>query len=481
MGNYSVPESIRRMKPVGTMVKKIRNHYYVYEYSCRKDAQGKWKSVMGRNIGSITEELGFIPNNNFNADDEITTLDFGQYAIALENSKSVMDALLAVFNPKDACVIYLMGLIHFVNGFVPLKDIRDYYAQSWLSVKYPDACMGVQSLSKLLDSLGRRQARVEQFEQNLLEASSGKLAIDGHVIRSTSNCNDLADFGNKYRLLKERQLNILMAYDIQTGRPVVSRIYDGGELDKVSVKDILGRFDFHDTLFIVDRGFYSGANIHAFSENGNHYIIPLAQNLKSYKAATERLSFEDRFVYEHGRKKSVIEYMQSKLPDGSGSVMVFRDVNENAVESDNYLTHLAKGLKGFSMEEYEKLRPFFGMIVLQSNLQAGPKEVYSQYKNRWQIETFYNYFKNDIDYNALGLTDYYMTQGLSFIMLIAGLIHQTMQTATKDMPETINECLLKGRFIKAHKKHNKWQVTNVKKQYMELFAKLGIDLRIPIA
>ena len=52
---------------------------------------------MGRNIGSITEELGFIPNNNFNADDEITTLDFGQYAIALENSKSVMDALLAVF------------------------------------------------------------------------------------------------------------------------------------------------------------------------------------------------------------------------------------------------------------------------------------------------------------------------------------------------------------------------------------------------
>lgn len=56
-----------------------------------------------------------------------------------------------------------------------------------------------------------------------------------------------------------------------------------------------------------------------------------------------------------------------------------------------------------------------------------------------------------------------MTQGLSFIMLIADLIHQTMQTATKDMPETINECLLKGRFIKAHKKHNKWQVTNVKK------------------
>ena len=73
-----------------------------------------------------------------------------------------------------------------------------------------------------------------------------------------------------------------------------------------------------------------------------------------------------------------------------------------------------------------------------------------------------------------------MMQGLAFVMLIAGLIHQAMQAATKEIPETINECLLKGRFIKAHKKHNKWQVTNVKKRYMELFAELNIDLTNPI-
>lgn len=117
--------------------------------------------------------------------------------------------------------------------------------------------MGYKSLSILLDSLGRKQTRVEQFERNLMENSSKNLAIDGHVVRSTSDCNDLADFGNKYRVLKDRQLNILMTYDIKTGRPLLSRIYDVGELDKLSIRDILGRFDFHDTLFIVDRGFYS--------------------------------------------------------------------------------------------------------------------------------------------------------------------------------------------------------------------------------
>ena len=33
MGNYSVPEEIRKMRPQGTMVKKVKNRYYVYEYT----------------------------------------------------------------------------------------------------------------------------------------------------------------------------------------------------------------------------------------------------------------------------------------------------------------------------------------------------------------------------------------------------------------------------------------------------------------
>ena len=480
MGNYSVPESIRNLKPKGTMVKKIHGRYYVYEYTCRKCEDGKWKTVMGKQIGSITNELGFIPNSGFNADDETTTLEYGQYALVFFNSKAVLDDLMSVFNPVDACHIYLTALIHFVNSFVRLKDVKEYYDQSWLSIKYPDARMGYKSLSALLDSLGRKQTRVEQFEQNLLERSSKELAIDGHVVRSTSDCNDLADFGNKYRLLKDRQLNILMAYDIKTGRPLLSRIYDGGELDKSSIRDILGRFDFRDTLFIVDRGFYSAKYIDDFSSNGNHYIIPLAQNLKAYKEAAAVLEFPGRFVYERSKKKSVIEYKDVQLTDSPGRVIVFRDINENAVECENYMKHLSQGRKGFSMEEYRRINPYFGVIVLQTNLSEPPSRVYSSYKNRWQIETFYNYFKNDIDYNALGIQDYYMTQGLAFIMLVAGLIHREMTEATRDMKISINDCLLSGRFIKAHKKHGKWQVTNVKKRYIELFKTLNIDLTNPI-
>lgn len=36
-GSYAVSENIRRMKPRGTMVKKIKGHYYVYGMKSVKD------------------------------------------------------------------------------------------------------------------------------------------------------------------------------------------------------------------------------------------------------------------------------------------------------------------------------------------------------------------------------------------------------------------------------------------------------------
>ena len=50
MGNYSVPESIRKYKPKGTMVKVISGHYYVYEYTMVKGSDGKRHTKMGSQV-----------------------------------------------------------------------------------------------------------------------------------------------------------------------------------------------------------------------------------------------------------------------------------------------------------------------------------------------------------------------------------------------------------------------------------------------
>ncbi len=224
MGKYSVPELIRKNKPKGTMVKKIKDHYYVYNFKHVK-INNKWKIKTEKMIGRMREDGTFIPNDNFNMSSDITVLEFGQYFLVISCSITVLEQLKNFFNPIDAERMYLMAIIHFSNKFTYLKNIKNYYDQSYLNIAFPNLKMGSNSLAKLLDSLGRRQTKVISFQQYLIDNSSGEIAIDGHVVACSSHENDLAEYGNKFRNIKEMQINVLMAYDVNNLNPLFSKVY----------------------------------------------------------------------------------------------------------------------------------------------------------------------------------------------------------------------------------------------------------------
>ena len=477
MGKYSVPESIRQCKPKGTMVKAISGHYYVYEYSSYVDETGKRRTKMGKVIGSIKEGIGFVPNNSNIVDSEISTLEYGQYAIAMANSTRTLELLKNCFNPLDATRIYVISLIHFVENFTHMKDVHKYYDFSYLSVKFPDLKLGYDALATLYDNLGRRQGGVLKFEQLLVDRSSGELAIDGHAITCVSDKNDLAEKGNKYQKFNSEQINLLMAYDVNTGIPLISKIYEGGNLDKISVSDFLDQVILKDMLFIVDTGFYSASNIKLFTENNNSYIIPLTSNIKGHKEVSKIKEVTGRFVYRANRKNTVIEYTETRI--GSQRVIAYKDMNLAALSQSDYLSRVEEGKwPGYTMEKYEELKDTFGVIVLQTNLtDKTEREIYELYKKRWSIETYYDYFKNSANYKSLYMMDYYKTQGLSFIMLVSSLIYREFSNATKVLKTRhVEDCLLDARMLKICKRRNRWQICNCKNTLKEMFEQMNTDL-----
>jgi len=481
MGKYSVPGYILQLKPKGTMVKCISGHYYVYEYSTVTGADGKRHTKMGKVIGAIKEGIGFVPNNARLFDEEISTLDFGEYAISMANSQKTLSLLMECFNRFDAVRIYIVSLVHFIHGFTYLKDIHKYYEMSVLSLKYPSLKMGYDALSSLYDSLGRRQGGVLRMEEKLVEGSSRQVAIDGHVIGCISTENDLAEKGYKFPKLGEPQINLLMAYDVNTGLPLFTRIYEGGSHDKVSVRDLLTLTELKDILFIVDRGFYSAENLRLFTENGNSYIIPLAKNLSTCKKAVSDMSLAQRFMYQKGRKGTVVEYKDESI---SGErVLVYRDLNEAAAEQANYLRHQALGDKSYTDEGFHESKDFMGVIVLQTSLAAKTaQEIYELYKKRWSLETFFNYFKNGAGYHTLYLNDYYKTQGLAFIMLTSALIHSEFEAAAACIKgKSVQDCILDAKMVKANLRKGKWIVCNCKKNRQELFAQLHTTMAVELA
>lgn len=473
MSSYSVPENIRALKPKGTMVKVIHGKYYVYEYFHVKE-NDKWKTKMGKLIGSIDPTLGYVPNDSI-VKDEITTVDFGEYFLSYSLSKNVLDDLKQVFNTKDAYTIYFLSLIHFVNGFTYIKNVSPLYKQSYLSVKYDSLSFGEKTISSLYDSLGRKQNKVNEFENLMIEKSSKELAFDGHCIRSSSDDNELAEPGNKANVFKDDQINVLMAYDINTSRPVLSRVYCGGTLDKISVKDLIERKNLHSILFIVDKGFYSKENIELFSDNDNHYIIPLYSNHKKYKQITSSNKMEGLFVFERSKRRSTVEYHEETI--NGRTIIFYRDLSQNALESTDYLSKVEEGK--YTMESYLEKKESFGTIVLESNLNESAEEIYRLYKKRWMIETFYDYYKNRLDVNALHLNDYYKTQGLSFIMLITSLIYSefTKNIKKEKIKESVQSILINSRFLKLHKDNKgKWRVENINQKHLKIFQTFKLNV-----
>lgn len=479
MGNYSVPEFIRKFKPKGTMVKVISGHYYVYEYSTIKGPDGKRRTKMGRALGTIKEGIGFVPNNNLVSDAEISTLEFGEYAVVLANSAKTLGLLNRCFNPEDAVRIYVTALIHFVQGFTYLKDIRSYYEMSILSLKYPSLKLGYSALSSLYDDLGRRQGNVLRLEETLVSACSKQMAIDGHVIGNCSSRNDLAEKGYKFFKTGEPQLNLLMAYDVNTGTPLLSRIYSGSMPDKVSVRDLVNEVKMEGMLFIVDRGFYSAENLALFGSNGNSYIIPLSKNLTVCKKAVANLALKERFAYQKGRKGTVVEYKDESI--GGNRVITYRDLDESVLEQTNYLRHMEEGHRSYTQARFDKLKDFMGVIVMQTSiLDKSAQEIYALYKKRWTIETFYNYFKNRADYRTLYMQDYYKTQGLAFVMLVSALIHREFEEAAKCVKgKSVQDCLLEARMVKANRRYDVWYVCNCGAKQKDLFKQLNTSTVIP--
>ena len=483
MGCYAVPESIRKMKPAGTMVKNISGHYYVYEFKTTTEETGKRKTIMGKCIGSIQSDKGFLPNDNYSRDVEMTSLEFGQYAIVLANTQKTLQILQEFFHPVDALRIYCTAVIHFIHGFTYLTEVSRYYEMSYLSLKYPGLKLGYKALSSLYDDLGRRQTQVLAMEAALVNRSSHQMAIDGHVIGNVSGENDLSAKGYKFRQLGEAQVNLLMAYDVNTGVPLLSRVFEGALADKLSVKDLVNEVEIRDMLFIVDRGFYSASNLELFSQNGNSYIIPIPNSSRITKSAAADLFFTKRFVYKKEKKASVIEYRENV--DGTSRVLVFRDLNEAAEEQANYLRYVELGHPSYTPEKFEEAKDLLGVTVLQTNLyDKTPQEIYELYKKRWKIETYFNYFKNTADYNALHLPDYYKTQGLAFIMLVEALVYHDFQEelkASEVKGKTIRDCLLDARFIKIHKRNDAWQICNTKRSVITLFNQLHTPMAVDAA
>lgn len=490
VGRSSLPENVTRFKPC--KCSRIRNDngvYRVYKYSAVKLASGKWSSNYGYLIGKIIPGEGFFPNKRYQKElteqellsfsDGITDVCYGSYALLMHLSTDIFEKLKACFSLERAAQIYCYALILCANGFLHIDQVDEFYQESFLSVLYRKYSfkMGYTALSNLLHDLGLRGNPVRQFEQGLIDACSRNIAIDGHVIRSCSKENDLAEPGYKLRELKNSQVNVLIAYDIQNRFPLMYRTYRGSSVDKKSVEDLLLSRSFKNTKFMVDRGFFSETVLNLMSKNGNCYIIPLPNSNKNLKRIRRTLQYNSgEFVYRSGRKDTARIIYYEEFLDEKTRVIVYKDIDENNSKRKSYRQFMEAGEKSYTQENYDKYCDWWGVYFLQTTAPDPAPVIYSVYKGRWAIETYNNYVKNDASFNDLKLQDYYVQHGFDFIMLVTGLIHEKLNAAVRSMKKSsisTFDLLVKAGHMRMVMRENEWQLHNTRTKDLELLKAVG--------
>ena len=486
MGNYAVPEEIRKMRPAGTTVKNIKGHFYVYEYTPTsvkikaEDGTVNWKSKTksGPCIGYITLEDGFVRNAGKIGNSSITVFEYGAYFLIRELAVETMRQLKDCFNAKEANQIFTVASIFVAEKFQYMKRLADIREHSVLSLWYPDVKIGKDALNTLSGNLGRHGTLPEKFQQTLIDNSSRKVAIDGHVIACSAESTDLSAFGYKAKKLGTAQINWMTAYDVETKLPLCNEMFNGSDPDKTAVEAMFSRFHFENTLFLVDRGFNTAKNKALFSSDGNTYIVPMISGRDDYEAVYEVMKFDKRksFVYDKDGYSSLIRYETYVIDDESVHYFAFLDTTRQSAERQTYIKKMSAGEKGYTQEGLLKSEKDFGLFLLETNdLNKTAQEVFCDYKSRWEIETFYNYIDNTMDFNALYQNDYCCTQGLGFIVQIAGMIFHDVQKAISEKGLSVKDTLFLMKGLKLNKERDRYTVRNENKTRRELCEKFSLN------
>lgn len=431
-----IPEEILKVeRPINTRVKKNGNKYDVIKRtSVYKDGRRVPKEL-GK-IGEIIDykyvecKKNIIPSMSF---DTVDIKEYGRIALCHLLSSSILDELKNEFSEDDAINIYVMAILRSSYEKLTNRDMKYYYDTSYLSELFPSASTSESSICSFLELLGRNYNKLKNFMQNRIDNrdKDSITIVDGMLKDTTGEESDYVQWSRKSRLKGTKEISLLYAFDSTLGEPLCHKVYPGNMLDMTSFKDFIQGFNLENCIIMGDKGFLSKENvIELKSKNNLNFILPL----KRSDARIDKfnlLSFQGTFLDED----DVIEYSKTKGNDGN-YYYCFRSNFDSNNERKGYLINVEKN-KNYNNENFEKKERTFGVICFESDKDLDPKEVYFMYEKRWEIETFFGFYKNIVGLSKVRVQGDLSIIGSEFINMLSSII--SLRVKRKFKEEKLNE------------------------------------------
>ena len=256
-----------------TRIKVINGQEYLYEitpYYDKEKKQIRQKSkYLGKNLNGVPVKV--------RSKDQVPrkVLSYGEFVPLRKIAEDLnLENILSETLYANEIWPVLSLAMNYVIRPRALTHIQSWYEGTILTEDHPDL-----PLSPNLD-----------FSRALIQrtSTSRTLIYDITSLSSYSQKIDLLEYGYNRDGFDLPQVNLSLIVDIDLGIPLMYDVYPGSIVDVSTLKNTIKKINaqgVRNYTLIMDRGFFSTANVEELVSSNLSFIIPPASTLKSVKEA----------------------------------------------------------------------------------------------------------------------------------------------------------------------------------------------------
>jgi len=502
-----LPEWAQKHKEKYTEIRRINNGFYKYEvsFSYNKEKKKTEKKTI-RLLGKITEKDGFIPSSKDalrRKSEELPKVDiktFGVYHLFSDLMKEEIASLTEAFGDDQAQQLLSFAMMRWAYQ-TPIKRATFYHSHDFCSEYWARKSMSDKTISLNLKQFGENREQVvgwmktllkdiAENEQNfVLMDSTHSFSVSENLAINAKGYNPDFDF--------EKQIRLMYLFSAQMKQPVYYRLINGNITDVKSMSLCVKEMDIKNKVtFIADKGFFSAENISLMEEERLSYIIPLHRDHSlidysplqqgDFKKQTKYFIFQNRIIWYYSYQK-----------DGY-RLITFLDEQLRVKEESDYLNRIESHPETHTKSGFDEKLHRFGTLTLVHKIDIEkdnqkktskrnkkkeiekPTEqiVFGAYKQRGEIETLFDSYKNCLHADVSYMQNRYVMEGWLFANFIAMMayykLYVRLQQAKRLSNYSPKDIIEQSKAICQMKIRGQWHLAEMTEKTRRLFADVGV-------
>jgi transposase len=484
----SFPKWVLKFKETKTEIKKINGAYYKYSVSYKYDPQKKrTDKITGVLLGKITQEEGFVASekNAMRAHLGLNKIDIKNYGLFHLFSSLLEDewASLQRYFPKEVCeLLFSFAMFRWAYN-TPIKRASYYYHHDFCSQIFETKSTNDKAFSDALKFVGERRSDVARWMKTMLggdeKTGAEFVMMDSTHVFSKSELLTVNAKGYNPDFDFEKQIRLMYLFSAQVQKPVYYRLINGNITDIKSMALCVQEMNIKNVIYIADKGFYSKKNVEMMRKEQLQYIIPLQRNSKciDYKPL-QKANFKKQLSYFLYQQRIIWYYSYNQ---GTEQYITFMDDRLKTQEEADYVARMDTMPELYTQKKFMEKLKTFGTLTLSRYIETekSGEEIYRAYKQRNEIETIFDSYKNFLRADLTYMQNRYVLEGwltANFIAMIAyhklyvrlREIKKLKHHAPKDIIETAKSIYMLNI-------NNQWNISEISKKDFDLFKKINID------